>query len=144
MQSRPPPHRRPAPSRRSEPAHAPVRLGRPRLPSPFAPGREIAFARVEGTGLEAIGIREGDHVALARGLDVVDVELAAVVGDDGTSALWACTREGARLRVGLGDQSGCGAGCGAGCRAGGARASPLAPRHTRVQGVVIAVLRRSG
>lgn len=123
---------------------APVRLARARCASPFAPGREIAFARVEGRALEPIGIRDGDHVALARGIDVDPPaagpepfaagpdpatrgsELAAVVGPDGTSALWSVRREGARLRYGVG------------CRA----SERLTERHARVAGVVVAVLRR--
>ena len=123
---------------------APVRLARPRCASPFAPGREIAFARVEGRALEPIGIRDGDHVALARGIDVDPLaagpepfaagpnpatnggDLAAVVGPDGTSALWSVRREGTRLRYGVG------------CRA----SDRLTERHARVAGVVVAVLRR--
>jgi hypothetical protein len=126
---------------------------------------------VEGGGLEAIGIREGDHVALARDLDVAEsvqiagvaagvAELAAVVGDDGTSALWACTREGARLRIGFGGVVQRGFDEGAMRAEEPAtddertdRARPtnvaepltrLTSRHARVQGVVVAVLRREG
>jgi hypothetical protein len=161
MQPRPPLHRNPPSGRRVESARAAVRLGRARLQSPFAPGRGIAFARVEGRGLEAIGIREGDHVALARDLDIAGPEVAAVVGEDGTSALWACTREGARLRIGLGEpavgpsdadvSSPKGPSTGPPCPATGtggprgtATVSRLTSRHARVQGVVVAVLRREG
>ncbi len=176
MQPRPPLQRSPPSGRRVESARAAVRLGRARLQSPFAPGRGIAFARVEGRGLEALGIREGDHVALARDLDVAGPEVAAVVGEDGTSALWACTREGARLRIRLGEPAVAPSGAGVpspegpspksrspksrspksrspkspcpatgrGGERGTAPVSRLTSRHARVQGVVVAVLRREG
>jgi len=135
-----PPSRRTGAATPSRPA--PVRLTRPVWSSPFAPGREIAFARVEGNGLERLGIREGDHVALARHVDVAESEVAAIVDDDGTSALWACTREGARLRLRLGvarererDD----------VAADGKPPEPrFTARHARVRGVVVAVLRRDG
>lgn len=108
------------------PSRAPVRLGAARCPSPFAPGRAIAFARVEGEALGEVGLHEGDHVALARDQEVERDEVAAVVGDDGTSALWAAHRDGVRLRLCLGDRT----------------SLRVTARHPRVAGVVIAVLRR--
>lgn len=124
-----------APTRPARPARSvrarverplPVRLERPRIPSPFAPGRTIAFARVASSALARAGVREGDHVALARVGDVDTRALATVVGPDGTSSLWAVTREGARLRCGFGDPA----------------SEHLTERAARVTGIVVAILRR--
>lgn len=73
-----------------------------------------------------MGVHHGDHVALSRDGEVEHNELAAVVGPDGTSALWAAQREGARLRLSSDD----------------AASEHVTERHARVMGVVVAVLRR--
>lgn len=125
LRSKSPTRERP-PAPPPPPARVPVRLGAARCPSPFAPGRAIAFARVEGEALGGIGLHEGDHVALARDQEVERDEVAAVVGDDGTSALWAAHRDGMRLRLCLGDRA----------------SQRVTARNPRVAGVVIAVLRR--
>jgi hypothetical protein len=115
---------------------APVRLLAPEVPSPFAPGREISFARVCGSLLEGAGVRDGDHVALLRsgaeGRVAEHGDLAAVVGVDGRAALWKVYPEGDGLRLGTG----------AGPPSGGAPPSRRAAPSARVAGVVVAVLRK--
>ena len=98
----------------------------PTVENPFAPGREVAFARVSGTLLEPLGVRDGDHVALARRDEAEHGDLAAVVGGDGSAALWKVYPEGESLRLSTGD--------------------PVWSRRTigraRVTGVVVGVLRK--
>jgi hypothetical protein len=106
----------------------PVRLAPAEVANPFAPGREIAFARARGAALEPMGLRDGDHVALLRRDTADHGDLAAVVGPDGRSALYRVhpERDGWRLVTGR--------------RTGGADLWLGAP--PRVQGVVVGVLRR--
>lgn len=106
----------------------PVRLAAPTAASPFAPGREVAFARVEGDLLARLGVRDGDHVALWR-RDVAEPgDLAAVLDARGRAGLWRVYPERDELRLTTGDPA---------C----ARRSG---RHPRVQGVVVAVHRSFG
>ena len=104
----------------------PVRLLAPTVESPFAPGRDVAFARVRGTLLESLGVRDGDHVALAHRDEAEHGDLAAVIGSDGVAGLWKVYPEGESLRLSTGD--------------------PVWTRRTigraRVTGVVVAVLRK--
>ena len=106
----------------------PVRLVAPTVGNPFAPGREVAFARVEGSLLEGLGVRDGDHVALDRRDAVEHGDLAAVVGLDGRAGLWKVYPEGDVLRLSVGD--------------------PLyrlrSGDQPRVHGVVVGVLRKFG
>jgi SOS-response transcriptional repressor LexA len=103
----------------------PVRLAAPSTPSPFAPGREISFARIEGDLLARHGVRDGDHVALDHRAEAEHGDLAAVVGPDGRAGLWKAYPEGAWLRLSTGDPE--------------VRARLRTPR---VSGVVVAVLRK--
>jgi hypothetical protein len=104
----------------------PVRLLAPTVENPFAPGREVAFARVSGTLLEPLGVRDGDHVALARRDEAEHGDLAAVLGGDGVAGLWKVYPEGESLRLTTGD--------------------PIWSRRTngrpRITGVVVGVLRK--
>jgi hypothetical protein len=104
----------------------PVRLGPAEVTSPFAPGREIAFARASGAALEPLGLRDGDHVALLRRDTADHGDLAAVLGPDGRAALWKVRPEADGWRLSTGGGS-------------GSRWLGAAPR---VQGVVVGVLRR--
>ena len=106
----------------------PVRLVAPTVESPFAPGREVAFARVEGGLLEGLGIRDGDHVALARRDSAEHGDLAAVAGPDGRAGLWKVYPEGDRLRLSTGDAS----------------SSLWSAERPRVHGIVVGVLRKWG
>ncbi len=106
----------------------PVRLVAPTAVSPFAPGREVAFARVDGNLLAGFGVRDGDHVALWR-RDVAEPgDLAAVLDATGRAGLWRVYPERDELRLTTGDPA---------C----ARRSG---RRPRVQGVVVAVHRSFG
>jgi SOS-response transcriptional repressor LexA len=104
----------------------PVRLLAPTVESPFAPGREVTLARVAGSLLDPLGVRDGDHVALARRDEAEHGDLAAVVGSDGRAGLWKVYPEADSLRLSTGD--------------------PVWTRRTagraRVTGVVVGVLRK--
>lgn len=82
------------PRGRSSSAHAgaargtPVRLGAPTEPSPLRPGGDVALARVEGDGLRALGVRDGDHVLVRRQRTAADGDLAVVADPSGRGALW--------------------------------------------------------
>lgn len=107
------------------PGPEPVRLLAPTAASPFAPGREVAFARVEGDLLARLGVRNGDHVALWRCDTAEPGDLAAVLDATGRAGLWRVYPERDELRLTTGDPA---------C----ARRSG---RRPRVQGVVVAVHR---
>lgn len=109
------------------PLPEPVRLVTPDRPGPFVPGRETALAKVVGRGLEALEIHDGDHVVLVRRDTVEHGDLAAVLDERGHATLWKVYPEADALRLSTG-------------RAGGDRRARPAPR---IQGVVVAVLRRS-
>lgn len=104
----------------------PVRLVAPEVPSPARPGGAVAFARVAGRALAGAGVRDGDHVFLARTPVVPDGALASVVDPSGRGALWRVRHDrdalvlydGTRTRVG--------------------RTGPWPD----VQGVVVGILRR--
>jgi hypothetical protein len=66
----------------------PVRRVVPTAASPFAPGREVAFARVQGDLLAGLGVRDGDHVALWRRDTAEPGDLAAVLDATGRAGLW--------------------------------------------------------
>ncbi len=119
------------------PPAAPVRLLAPAsdVANPFAPGREVSFARVAGSLLEGAGVRDGDHVALLRpgpspAREVEHGDLAAVAGSDGRAALWKVYPEGDGLRLSTGPA------------AAGVSLSRRAAPGARVTGVVVAVLRK--
>jgi hypothetical protein len=118
----------PAPAPASAPPArvVPVRLAPAEVANPFAPGREIAFARASGAALEPVGVRDGDHVALLRRDTAEHGDLAAVVGPDGRAALWKVRPEAGGWRLSTG-------------AAAGSRWLGAPPR---VQGVVVGVLRR--
>src|SRR5262245_30092669 len=83
---------RPSAPRRSPPPGRgvdPVRLLAPGVPSPFAPGRDVTFARVSGDLLARTGLRDGDHVAVVRRDVAREGDVASVVRPDGTEALYA-------------------------------------------------------
>jgi len=102
-----------------------VRLVVPTAASPFAPGREVAFARVQGDLLAGLGVRDGDHVALWRRDTAEPGDLAAVLDATGRAGLWRVYPERDELRLTTGDP---------------AYARPSG-RRPRVQGVVVAVHR---
>ena len=104
----------------------PVRLLVPTVANPFAPGREVAFARVRGALLESLGVREGDHVALWRADVAEHGDLAAVADPGGRAALWRVYPESERLRLSTGDPAQARTAC----------------AGARVRGVVVGVLRK--
>lgn len=106
---------------------APVRLVAPDRKAPFVPGREAELAKVEGDGLAALGILGGDHVVLIRREQAEHGDIAAVLDDHGCATLWKVYPEGDVWRLVTG-------------RPGQERRMSPPPR---VQGVVVAVLRRS-
>jgi hypothetical protein len=108
-----------------------VRLLPAEVSSPFAPGREVVLARLSGRLLEPVGLRDGDHVALARRDRASAGALAAVAGaasDDPSASLWLVWPEGRRLRV----------------SAGAPEEARAAAKGARVQGIVVGVLRKLG
>lgn len=120
--------RRIPPSEPSPPAvFQPVRLVATDRPSPFAPGRETALARVEGDALAALDVRSGDHVVLVRREVAEHGDIAAVLDDRGQATLWKVYPEPGALRLVTGSPG------------QERRVSP----PPRIQGVVVAVLRRS-
>src|SRR5688572_25879715 len=86
-----------APSRRRRASGAasalPVRLLAPGVPSPFAPGRDVTFARVSGDGPVQAGLRDGDHVALVRRDRAREGTVASVLAPDGTETLYRLPEE---------------------------------------------------
>jgi SOS-response transcriptional repressor LexA len=91
------------------------------------------LCRVEGDGLRALEIRDGDHVALVRRERAEHGDLAAVLDapgseGNGRATLWKVYAEGDRLRLSVG-------------RPGLGR---LTGRDPRIHGVVVAVLRKWG
>jgi hypothetical protein len=111
----------------------PARLVAAAVASPFAPGREAAFVRVEGDTLRPLDVRDGDHVVLVRAeaSDVVhggaeNGDLASVIEADGRSALWKIHPDGDRLRL----------------SSGRPEMRLWAGPDARVDGVVVAVLRK--
>jgi SOS-response transcriptional repressor LexA len=104
----------------------PVRLVGAEVRNPFVPGREVAFARVEGDALRALDVRDGDHVVLARRDAAEHGDVAAVLDGEGRATLWKVYPDGDRLRLSLG-------------LPGPWRTTP---RDAKVHGVVVAVLRR--
>jgi hypothetical protein len=112
----------------------PVRLVEATEPAPFAPGHGTVFARVAGNGLSALDLLDGDHVLLVRRGQAEHGDLAAVTEADGRACLWKVSPEfedrpggpaRERLRLSLGRGPG-----------------RLAESGARVQGVVVAILRR--
>jgi hypothetical protein len=114
-------------------APPPVRLLSTEVRSPFAPGRDAVLALVRGNGLDGLDVRDGDHVVLVRRTAADHGDLAAVTGPEGRAYLWKVFPEGGedgveRLRLSYGSPA----------------EGRLAPPGTRVQGVVVAVLRGAG
>jgi len=105
-----------------------VRLVVPERPGPFLAGRETVFAKVEGHGLSALEIHDGDHVVLVRRLEAEHGDIAAVLDERGQATLWKVYPEPGALRLSTG-------------RAGEERRISPPPR---IHGVVVALLRRSG
>lgn len=108
------------------PPFEPVRLVAPERAGPFVPGRETALAKVAGRGLEALEIHDGDHVVLVRRDVAEHGDLAAVLDDRGRATLWKVYPERDAMRLSTG-------------RPGADRRVRPPPR---IQGVVVAVLRR--
>ena len=104
----------------------PVRLVEATTPSRFAAGRGVALAKVQGDGLRALDVRDGDHVVLVRREEAEHGDLAAVIEGDEPASLWKVFPERQSLRLSMGHP---------------AFDHPAAP-GARVQGVVVAVLRR--
>lgn len=104
-----------------------MRLVTPDRPGPFLPGRETAFARLEGDGLAALELHHGDHVVLVRRDEAEHGDVAAVLDERGEATLWKVFPDGDALRLSNG-------------RPGEERRVHPAPR---IQGVVVAVLRRA-
>ena len=108
------------------PGPPPVRLLAPEVKGRFAPGRETTLARVAGDGLRAFDVRDGDHVVLVRREAAEHGDLAAVLDGEGCAHLWKVYPEGDRLRLSMGHPS----------------LERKSLPGARVQGVVVAVLRR--
>jgi len=108
------------------PGPPPVRLLAPEVKGRFAPGRDTTLARVTGDGLRAFDVRDGDHVVLVRREAAEHGDLAAVLDEEGRAWLWKIYPEGDRLRLSMGHPS----------------LERLSAPGARVQGVVVAVLRR--
>lgn len=104
----------------------PVRLVAPEVEGRFAPGRDTTLARVQGDGLRAFDVRDGDHVVLVRRDHAEHGDLAAVLDEEGRAWLWKTYPEGDRLRLSMGHPG----------------LDRYSARGARVQGVVVAVLRR--
>jgi len=100
---------------------SPDRLG------PFLPGRETVFAKVQGDGLAALEIHDGDHVVLVRRDEAEHGDIAAVLDERGQATLWKVYPEAQALRLSTG-------------RAGEERRLSPPPR---IHGVVVALLRRT-
>lgn len=111
---------------RNAPGPPPVRLLAPEVRGRFAPGRETTLARVAGDGLRAFDVRDGDHVVLVRREEAEHGDLAAVLDGEGCAHLWKVYPEGDRLRLSMGHPS----------------LERKSLPGARVQGVVVAVLRR--
>jgi hypothetical protein len=111
-----------SPSRRRR-----VRLAAPTLPSPIVPGSDVAFARVTGARLAREGVRNGDHVLLARRASAYDGAIASVVDRTGRGSLWRVRHDRAALELFDGAET------------PAARTAPW----PEVTGVVVAVLRRT-
>src|SRR6187402_806635 len=116
------------------PGFEPVRLVEATVRAPFAPGRETAFARVQGDALRALDVLDGDHVVLVRRDRAEHGDVAAVLdvnlGGAGCATLWKVYpepadegAEGERLRLSVG-------------RPGFGRVTGPNPR---IHGVVVAV-----
>ena len=108
------------------PGPPPVRLLAPEVRGRFAPGRDTTLARVAGDGLRAFDVRDGDHVVLVRRETAEHGDLAAVLDEEGCAHLWKVYPEGDRLRLSMGHPS----------------LERRSAAGARVQGVVVAVLRR--
>lgn len=108
------------------PGPPPVRLVAPAVATPFAPGRGISLARVAGDGLRALDVRDGDHVVLAHREAAEHGDIAAVIEGQGPACLWKVYPEAGGLRLSLGHPA----------------LEHVAAAGARVQGVVVAVLRR--
>jgi hypothetical protein len=109
-----------------DPLPDPVRLIAPDRPGPFVPGRETVLAKVAGHGLAGLEIHDGDHVVLVRRDTAEHGDLAAVLDERGHATLWKVYPERDAMRLSTG-------------RPGADRRVRPAPR---IQGVVVAVLRR--
>jgi len=103
-----------------------VRLVEATTPSRFTAGRGVALARVEGDGLRAFDVRDGDHVVLAHREDAEHGDLAAILEGDGPASLWKVFPDRKGLRLSMGHPA----------------FDHRAASGARVQGVVVAVLRR--
>jgi len=98
----------------------------PELPSPARPGGPLAFARVVGRALAGAGVRDGDHVLLARTRVAPDGALASVVDLSGRGALWRVRRDRDALAL----------------YAGGTTPVGRTGPWPDVQGVVVGILRK--
>jgi hypothetical protein len=116
----------PVPDRPPPPDSEPVRLVGTDLPSPFVPGRDVAFAKVSGEGLCALDVRDGDHVVLVRRDGAEHGDVAAVLDDEGRATLWKVYPEGDRLRL----------------SSGRPEEAQRTGRHPKVHGVVVALARK--
>jgi len=83
---------------------------------------------VAGDALRAFDVRDGDHVVLARRECAEHGDLAAVLDGDACATLWKVRPEGDRLRLSVGHPG----------------LDRWTGPHPRVQGVVVAVVRRLG
>ena len=84
------------------------------------------IARVAGDGLRAFDVRDGDHVVLAHRAVAEHGDLAAVLDEDGHACLWKVYPEADGMRLSMGHPA----------------FERRCPEGTRVQGVVVAILRR--
>lgn len=94
---------------------------------PFVPGHGTVLAKVRGAALEALDVRDGDHVVLVRREEAEHGDVAAVLDDHGVATLWKVFPEPDALRLSTG-------------RPGEERRISPPPR---IHGVVVAVLRRA-
>jgi len=93
-------------------------------PTSTAPTSTVR-ARVAGNALEALDVRNGDHVVLLKGRTPEFGDLAALHVDGGATTLWKVYPEGDHLHV-----------------SDGLRRWTLLARDVEAVGVVVAVLRR--
>jgi SOS-response transcriptional repressor LexA len=103
----------------------PVHLVEARRASPFAPGRGVVLARVQGDGLRALDVRDGDHLVLDRREVAEHGDLALVCEGEGPAALWKVFPDASGLRLSIGHPA----------------FDRRATSDARVQAVVVAVLR---
>ncbi len=97
------------------------------VPGAFRPDGETVTVRVVGNALEALDVRDGDHVVVLKGRVPEFGDLVALSVDGGARTLWKVYPEGAHMHLSNG------------------RARWTVPTaNVEPMGVVVAVIRRFG